>query len=499
MKHLSFFKLISFALLCSFSIILKSQNSEKVSQITKPIEMKKLTKKARAFFTDMVFVPDGSFTLPTNPAVLALPEDTSLIIDNFDKRFSVKGFYISNHEVTNSEYREFVNWVKKREILKVLAPFFPDIYLDKQQKIRTDVNLQLNDSAIEILIMRGLYLPELERFYHIPEIDTRKLTYHIVINGEEMQIPIYPDSTVWVNNIRYAFNEPIRDNYAWHPAYDKYPVVGVNYYQAVAYCSWLTDRLMEEILVENKVLSGKSWDFNAVKFFEDPKNQIFKEKFWMRGFRLPTEAEWIYAAKGAEEFQGNYSVCTMSNYANFGVEKSQHQLIISKYVDDGGFHTMIVKHYKPNSFGLYDMWGNVAEWTADDYYKELAFKNYDNIILPPQLTSDVSSNWRQNKDTLIVFSKDYPADSIVLAYQQAIRERYLKHDNGNNPELEKILNNFHNKLIHNSMVARLHGSAKVVKGGSWHSSMIYLQPYTKAICSPENSRSTIGFRVVFLD
>ncbi len=496
MNHLRIFKLISIALLCSVSISLKSQNSEKASQTTKPIEMKNLPKKARAFFKDMVFIPDGSYTLPTNPAVLALPEDTSLIIDNFAKRLSVNGFYISNHEVTNAEYREFVNWVKKREILKVLAPFFPDLYLDKQQKIRTDVNPQLNDSVIEILRLSGLYLPSYERYYQVPEIDIRKLTYHIVVNGEEMQIPIYPDTTVWVNDFRYAFNEPIRDHYAWHPAYDKYPVVGVNYYQAMAYCSWLSDRLMEEILVANKVLSGKSWDFNAVKFFTDPKNQIFKEKFWIRGFRLPTEAEWIYAAKGVEEFQGNYSVCKMTNYANFGAEKSRHQLIINQYVDDGGFHTLIVKHYKPNSFGLYDMWGNVAEWTADDYYEELAFKNYDNIILPPQLTSGVSSNWRQNKDTLIVFNKDYPADSIVLAYQKAIMERYLKNGNEYYPELEKILNNFQKKLIHNSMVARLHGSAKVVKGGSWHSSMIYLQPYTKTICSPENSRSTIGFRIV---
>jgi formylglycine-generating enzyme required for sulfatase activity len=496
MKHLSIINLISFALLCSFSQNLKSQNSVRTSESNPPIEMKKLPKKAR-FFTDMVFVPDGSFTLPTNPDVLALPEDTSLIIDNFDKRFSVKGFYISDHEVTNAEYREFVNWVKKREILKVLAPFFPDLYLDKQNKIRTDVELQLNDSAIELLMMSGLYLPELERYYHVPEIDTRKLTYHILVNDQEMNIHIFPDTTVWVNDFKYAFNEPICDHYAWHPAYDKYPVVGVTYYQSLAYCSWLTDRMMEEILVANKVLNEKSWDFNAVTFFDDPKNKAIKERFWIRGFRLPTEAEWVYAAKGVEEFQGNYSVCKMTYYANFGAEKSQHQLILSNSVDDGGFHTLIVKHYKPNSFGLYDMWGNVAEWTSDDYYKELAFKNFDNIAIPQQLTSGVSSKWRQNKDTLIVFNKDYPADSIILAYQQEIMKKYSKNENEYYSKLEKTLNNFQNKLIHNSMVAQQHGSAKVVKGGSWQSSMIYLQPYTKEICSPENSRSTIGFRVVF--
>jgi sulfatase modifying factor 1 len=128
--------------------------------------------------------------------------------------------------------------------------------------------------------------------------------------------------------------------YFWHPVYDHYPVVGVSWKQATAFCIWRT-HLMND--------------------FRNSRGKVI-----VNDFRLPTEAEWEYASRGNFDqspypwggpYIRNRRGCFLGNF----------KPLRGNYVDDGGMHTIVVAHYWPNGFGLYDMAGNVSEWTANSY------------------------------------------------------------------------------------------------------------------------------------
>jgi len=141
--------------------------------------------------------------------------------------------------------------------------------------------------------------------------------------------------------------------YFWHPAYDDYPVVGVNWKQANAFCVWRT-QLLNSYLGEN----GES-------FVQD--------------FRLPTESEWEYAARGGMDLSPypwggpyirNSRGCFLGNF----------KPMRGNYMDDGGFYAVKVTSYWPNDYGLYCMAGNVAEWTSNAY-EESAY-NFQHDLNP---------------------------------------------------------------------------------------------------------------------
>lgn len=151
-------------------------------------------------------------------------------------------------------------------------------------------------------------------------------------------INIYPDTTCWVNDFQNAENEIYMRLYFSHPNYNEYPVVGVNWEQANAFCNWRTDFLM-------KGLGGNA-------------------KFVQR-YRLPTEAEWEFAARGKDgkELPWENEDVKSDNgcyYANFKPDRGN-------YTMDGNIITSKVGIYSANSNGLYDMAGNVAEWTSTVY------------------------------------------------------------------------------------------------------------------------------------
>ncbi|MBR6893260.1 MAG: SUMF1/EgtB/PvdO family nonheme iron enzyme [Bacteroidaceae bacterium] len=151
-------------------------------------------------------------------------------------------------------------------------------------------------------------------------------------------INIYPDTTCWVNDFQNAENEFYMRLYFSHPNYNEYPVVGVNWEQANAFCNWRTDFLM-------KGLGGNA-------------------KFVQR-YRLPTEAEWEFAARGKDgkELPWENEDVKSDNgcyYANFKPDRGN-------YTMDGNIITSKVGIYSANSNGLYDMAGNVAEWTSTVY------------------------------------------------------------------------------------------------------------------------------------
>ncbi|MGB1232530.1 MAG: SUMF1/EgtB/PvdO family nonheme iron enzyme, partial [Winogradskyella sp.] len=142
-------------------------------------------------------------------------------------------------------------------------------------------------------------------------------------------INIYPDTTVWVKDFNYSYNDPMHQEYFSHAAYSDYPVVGVNWYQAKAFCHWRTK-------YKNDFLRRKK---NGNK---------------VSAFRLPTEAEWEYAARGGLEFS-KYPWGGPSTTSDRGCFLANFKPVRGDYAVDGALYTMEAKSFNANDYGLYNM------------------------------------------------------------------------------------------------------------------------------------------------
>jgi gliding motility-associated lipoprotein GldK len=158
------------------------------------------------------------------------------------------------------------------------------------------------------------------------------------------EIEVYPDTTVWYKDFNYSYNEPMHNDYFWHDAYSDYPVVGVSWEQAKAFADWRT-------------------------FYKNQHNRKKKKDIQLVSrYRLPTEAEWEYAARGGIEraeypWGGPYTYDEKGCFlANFKPERGD-------YAADQILYTAEAESYWPNDYGLYNMSGNVSEWTDSNYEK----------------------------------------------------------------------------------------------------------------------------------
>ena len=318
---------------------------------------------------------------------------------------SVDGFWMDETEVTNSKYRQFVNYVRDsilRERLSEIDETYKTVKTDKEgNEILTVLNwkksLPRRPSEDEQEIIDGLYVTnpvtgekmldyrQLNYRYEVYDYTAaalrrnrlnpqeRNLNTDITIDPEEQVmiskdtayvddegrivretinrplsgpwdflntyiVNIFPDTTCWVNDFPNADNEMYMRYYFSNPAYNDYPVVGVTWEQANAYCAWRTEYLLKGL---------------------GPAAR------YVQRYRLPTEAEWEYAARGKDQNEfpwDNEAVASGKGcfYANFKPDNGN-------YTKDGNLITSRVGIYSANSNGLYDMAGNVAEWTSTIY------------------------------------------------------------------------------------------------------------------------------------
>lgn len=324
------------------------------------------------------------------------------------KDISVDGFWMDETEVTNSKYKQFVMWVRDSILRTRLAdPAYAgdESYMITEDKDGNAITPRVNwkkplprkpnedeQRAIESLyvtnpvtgeklldwrqmnyryeiydysaaaLRRNRMNPE-ERSFNTDGLTNddepvmiSKDTAYINDEGKIVRqtidrprtgpwdflntyiVNIYPDTTCWVNDFKNADNEMYLRNYFSNPAYNDYPVVGVTWEQANAFCAWRTDYLL-------KGLGG--------------------EARYVQRYRLPTEAEWEYAARGKSGNEFPWENRDMKNgngcfYANFKPDRGN-------YTEDGNLITSKVGIYGANSNGLFDMAGNVAEWTSTAY------------------------------------------------------------------------------------------------------------------------------------
>ncbi len=349
----------------------------------------------------MTLVPGGAYIMGKSDDDLANVQDAPT------KTVTVRSFYMDETEITNSEYRQFVEWVKDSTIrtrLAILADevgetggegkkegiaqyafkdqdttkqsaydkyMYENYYsvgtdddpyagrkLNKKVKLIKDPQKYPDEYYVEV--MDSLYLPASESYNGQRTIDVTKLKFayaemDIAAAAKDKskatrtkrskymrkeQVEVYPDTTVWIKDFAYSYNEPMHNDYFWHQAYGEYPVVGVTWTQAKAFCAWRT-------LYKNA--------------FNKSKNRA-----QINSFRLPTEAEWEYAARGGYEsatypWGGPYTKNDRGCFlANFKPNRGD-------YAADGALYTVEADSFDPNEYNLYNMSGNVAEWTNSSY------------------------------------------------------------------------------------------------------------------------------------
>ena len=397
----------------------------------------------------MNYIHLGSYTMGPSD------QDVPFAMNTRSKTVTMPAFYIDVHEISNNEYRQFCEWVKDSLYRNTLAEddnedyFFAeteegielDRFIDKGYILNWETPINWEDEDIFDLLYDEYFLQGSDQYYNRRQYDTRKLNFRYwwlnfdaaaskesrdsefgetnslnqlhSVRGHsdrsqfvvEETINIYPDTLVWVRDFTYGFNEPLAD-YFWHPAYDNYPVVGVTWSQAKAFNAWRTQ------LMNNWRNSNGQSD--------------------VQRFRLPTEAEWEYAARGGLElspfpwggpYMRNAQGCPLANF----------KPMRGDYVEDGGAYTVDITSYSPNDYGLYNMAGNVAEWTSTAY------------------------------------------DETVYEFSHELSPEYSYHAKVTDPP-----------ALHR----------KVTRGGSWKDIGYYCQTGTRSFEYRDTSKAYIGFRSV---
>jgi len=365
----------------------------------------------------MVYVPSGTFKMGASDEDIRGRNDATI------HTVQLVGFYMDATEISNQEYRQFTNYVRD-SIANTILGNFKDLPDGSQRLDMKHINWkdpELQDQ------LASMYVPAELSGWGVKQLDASKLRYHYttfdykqaVMHPMESQLKyrynfepqIYPDTTVWIKQFNYSYNEPIALQYFWFQGFNKYPVVGVNWIQCNAFCDWRT---------------------NLWKSERDKTKQYFEGKF-----RLPTEAEWEWAARGGRNeapypWGGPYIINKKGCYlANFKPQRGN-------YSADGGLYTVPVDKYAANDYGLKNMSGNVSEWTAS------AFNG---------------GNYNQQSDLNPLVSYDV---------QPGDKDR---------PYLYR----------------------KVVRGGSWRDVSYYLQVSTRDYEYQDTSKAYIGFRCVYTE
>ena len=295
----------------------------------------------------MVYIPSG--TLHIGPG----DQDIANTYIQRSKSISIQGFYMDDTEVTNNEYRQFVYWVKDS-----IAHSYLDHYMEDDfgnQFIDWEEELDWSMEELDDLYYQGD-----DKFAGKRELDVSKMEYEYEWynwqaaahdRGESPRssfikrnnVKIYPDTLCWVRDFAYSYNEPMTRNYFWHPAFDDYPVVGVSWETANAFCYWRT----------------KLWN----SYMGAVEGQVNSEDF-----RLPFEHEWEYAARGGHDqapypgggyYTRNAKGCLLANFKPGR----------GNYPEDGGLYTVKADAYFPNDYGLYNMAGNASEWTSSAFHE----------------------------------------------------------------------------------------------------------------------------------
>ena len=421
----------------------------------------------------LIAIEGGTFVMGGS-----LNEDLGYDHDNLKRRVTVASFYIDETEVSNADWLEYLQWI-------------------------------------------GTNFPKDRRMYY----------------------EALPDSLVWRNPLSY--NEPYVNFYLRHPSFQDYPVVGVSWEQANAYCQWRTDRVNENILRERGILqdyrtASQSQQTNA-PFNSDiylngqyqgdgidgrnmPKDNRpgaqqnarrtvrMEDGILKQAYRLPTEAEWEYAALGliGNTFDGSIESSKTYPWNGLGVRdhkrSAQGQMManfkitsgnnmgVAGDLNDGGDITVSVKSYKPNDFGLYNMAGNVNEWVSD-VYRQLSFEDFDDFN-PYRGHVFMDNKYEDAENGKL--AKDQNGRPIKIAAKAARKQTWdeLQASQNATTNYDNDVRGFKDeeqKALYGKTTL-VNDKSRVYKGGSWNDRAYWLNPGTRRHMQQDESSAMTGFR-----
>ncbi len=426
----------------------------------------------------LVLIEGGTFTIGR------VEQDVMFDWNNVPRRVTVSSFYMDQTEVRNVDYREYLHWIKR-------------VFVDYP------------------------------------------LVYRKAL----------PDTLVWRRPM--AYNEPYVQYYFRHPAYNDYPVVGVSWLQASDYCVWRTDRVNEGILIREGFLKPDPNQLNETNFnteaylagqYEglvnknmkslDPNQEFRKPNFedgiLLPKYRLPTEAEWEYAALGLigntyEERVYERRIYPWDGHNVRNSAKSHRGELMANFVrgrgdymgtagnlNDNATIPAPVESFWPNDYGLYCMAGNVNEW-VEDVYRPLTFEDFDefnpfrgNVF--QTLVTDEEGNIAE-KDSLgrLRYRDVTEAESINRwNYKKAYYKNYKDGDyessliDGTDWSADAKTQAANSQRMYSQEVGNetslISDKTRVYKGGSWRDRAYWMSPGTRRYLEESQSRDDLGFR-----
>jgi sulfatase modifying factor 1 len=425
----------------------------------------------------LVLVEGGRFTMGR------VEQDVHYDWNNIPRTVSVSSFYMDETEVTNFMYLEYLYWLER-----VFLADYPEVF--------------------------------------------RKAL---------------PDTLVWRSKLGY--NEPYVDFYLRHPSYRDYPVVGVNWLQANDYCAWRTDRVNEIILIREGLFEHYPNQINEDNFnteayilgqYESGKrvdgipdlnpnkeyrNVTIEDGILLPKYRLPTEAEWEYAAYGLigntidelipdkKLYPWNGHAIRNSNekyigqiLANFKRGRGDNMGVAGKLNDNADI-TAPVYAYWPNDYGLYNMAGNVSEWVMD-VYRPLSGEDNDdfrpfrgNVYKTKVLDEEGAIMEKDSLGRIIYRDVDPKLDNLQARrnYKEADNINYLDGHWESNVKFTQLKEDTKNQEPRNQMYefaksTLVSDKARVYKGASWKDRAYWAVPGTRRHLVEEQSTDFIGFR-----
>lgn len=445
--------------------------------------------------------PNGMVYVPVATSIRGRNDEMVSAAENNDKkRVAASGFYMDIYEITNENWREYFAW------------------------------------------MEGV-------FRH----DPRQVVLAL------------PDESVWRGEL--AYNEPYVRDYYTHVAFNNYPVVGVSWRQATAYCSWRTDRINENELIRRGILPYKSLatinqqlvdtetpSDSAFKYFftttharayvtnlnlnpDEAGDETYFEpnmRFDINGddeidegewrvaldgvlydaeCRLPTEAEWEYAAYGLVTSDGSYKQTNRYPWEGDQLREFHNKKERGKFyanflrgrgdpigIQINGTLTVPVNFFQPNAFGLYNMAGNVNEWVRDVYRADVSNVDEINPYRGNEFESD--SIYADNMLTKhFAYLQPEQRDSmkkVLIAERGIIKTggdyRDFKDGDKQSSLADSVL--IYKEMTPIEQANMISNTARVYKGGGWNDRVIWLNPANRRCLEETRSRKDIGFRCV---